>query len=140
MRRPIALDLVPPPGALSSATPPPPTSTPNTPFQELGFDSLTAVELRNGLAAATGLRTSATVIFDYPTVAALAGHLLAELTDAPEAEAPAPAPRTPATADDPIVIVGMSCRFPGDVRSADDLWRLVADGRDVIGDFPADRG
>ncbi len=113
---------------------------PERPFQELGFDSLTAVELRNGLAAATGLRTSATVIFDYPTVAALAGHLLAELTDAPEAEAPAPAPRTPATADDPIVIVGMSCRYPGGVGSPDDLWRLVTEGTDAIGGLPVNRG
>ncbi|MGW5028334.1 SDR family oxidoreductase, partial [Streptomyces albidoflavus] len=113
---------------------------PERPFQELGFDSLTAVELRNGLAAATGLRTSATVIFDYPTVAALAGHLLAELTDAPEAEAPALAPRTPATADDPVVIVGMSCRYPGGVGSPDDLWRLVTEGTDAIGGLPVNRG
>ncbi|WP_369217974.1 type I polyketide synthase, partial [Streptomyces flavofungini] len=114
---------------------------PERPFQELGFDSLTAVELRNRLAAATGLRTSATVIFDYPTVAALAGHLLAELTDsAPESAAPAALPRGSATADDPIVIVGMSCRYPGGVTSPDDLWRLVTEGTDAIGGLPVDRG
>ncbi len=91
---------------------------PERPFQELGFDSLTAVELRNRLAAATGLRTSATVTFDYPTVAALAGHLLRELTDtAPETAAPDAGTPTRATADDPIVVVGMSCRYPGGVTS-----------------------
>nr|WP_284746745.1 type I polyketide synthase [Amycolatopsis sp. RTGN1] len=41
---------------------------------------------------------------------------------------------------EPIAIIGMSCRYPGDVRTPDDLWDLVDQGRDVIGEFPADRG
>ncbi|MFJ9399792.1 type I polyketide synthase, partial [Streptomyces californicus] len=42
--------------------------------------------------------------------------------------------------DEPIAIVGMACRFPGGVSSAEELWRLVAGGGDGVGGFPVDRG
>ncbi|MCW7947480.1 polyketide synthase, partial [Streptomyces hygroscopicus] len=111
---------------------------PELAFQEAGFDSLTAVELRNRLDTATGLRLPATMVFDYPTPVALSRFLLA-VTLGVEEESEA-AVVTVAAADEPIAIVGMACRYPGGVRSPEDLWRLVFDGRDAISGFPEDRG
>ncbi|MFG2342420.1 type I polyketide synthase, partial [Streptomyces yangpuensis] len=108
-------------------------------FQEAGFDSLTAVELRNRLTAATGIRPPATVIFDYPTPSALAAYLVSEALGAPQEIVPDSSAAAPAD-DDPIVIVGMSCRFPGGVASPEDLWRLVDAHGDALSPFPTDRG
>ncbi|KIQ67246.1 polyketide synthase [Kitasatospora griseola] len=113
------------------------------PFREAGFDSLTAVELRNRLVAATALPLALTSVFDHPTAAALAGHLFAELGGTePHADDTAGTTGTagPAAADEPLAIVSMACRFPGGVRSPEDLWQLVADGVDAVAALPADRG
>ncbi|GKU37270.1 type I polyketide synthase [Mycobacterium montefiorense] len=111
---------------------------PDKAFQDLGFDSLTAVEMRNRLKIATGLALSPTLIFDYPTPSGLASYICNELAGVPQEIAQTAVVRV--TGDDPIVIVGMSCRYPGGVTSPDDLWEMLTEGRDVLTEFPSNRG
>ncbi|QDY08073.1 SDR family NAD(P)-dependent oxidoreductase [Micromonospora sp. HM134] len=108
--------------------------TADRPLGELGIDSMTAVTIRNRLAAATGADLHTTVVFDHPTARSLAGHLAAAGTR------PADAPTTVAAPDEPLAIIGMACRMPGGVRTPEHLWRLVLDGVDAISSFPTDRG
>ncbi|MGO1050364.1 type I polyketide synthase [Crossiella sp. CA198] len=108
-------------------------------FRELGFDSMTAVELSRALAEATKLALPTTLVFEYPNVIALADHLLAELTGSDDL-AVTDRPNRRLDDSDPIVIVGMGCRYPGGVVDPDGLWQLVTDGVDAITEFPTDRG
>jgi acyl transferase domain-containing protein/NADP-dependent 3-hydroxy acid dehydrogenase YdfG/acyl carrier protein len=112
---------------------------PDRAFQDLGFDSLTAVELRNDLNTATGLRLPATLVFDYPSARAVTLYLR-DTFAGEDSEVVVPTQRVAAQADDPIAIVGMACRYPGGVTSPEELWQLVAGGTDAVGGFPEDRG
>ncbi|MDT3443225.1 type I polyketide synthase [Pseudofrankia sp. BMG5.37] len=132
-------------------------------FHALGVDSLGAVQIRGRLSATTGLRFPGSLVFDYPTPELLCAHVREALDEAAargarqtaaatEADASvagqlaAPASSggrgaaAAAEADDPIVIVGMSCRFPGGITSPERLWEAVADGVDTVSEFPDDRG
>ncbi|MYR22663.1 SDR family NAD(P)-dependent oxidoreductase, partial [Streptomyces sp. SID6137] len=109
-------------------------------FRETGFDSLTAVELRHRLSTATGLALPATLVFDHPTPTALARHLSDELLGGHGTETAVPHAVSAVAADEPLAIVSMSCRFPGGVRTPEDLWELLSSGRDAMSGFPTDRG
>ncbi|MGW6570468.1 beta-ketoacyl synthase N-terminal-like domain-containing protein, partial [Streptomyces sp. NPDC054975] len=111
-------------------------------FKSLGVESLTAVELRDELVAATGAALPATLLYDHPTSHAVGRFLDAELfgTAAPGAQDASSAVATAPGEDEPIAIVGMGCRLPGGVNSPEDLWDLLVAGGDAISGFPSDRG
>jgi acyl transferase domain-containing protein/surfactin synthase thioesterase subunit/acyl carrier protein len=109
------------------------------PLQELGLDSLMAVELRNALGRHAGVTLSATLAFDHPTPRDIAEHLLSDVLHLIE---PSRAPSelvAPVSTDEPIAIVGMGCRFPGDVNDPESFWRLLMDGGDAISEVPGER-
>ncbi|MBV8995531.1 MAG: AMP-binding protein, partial [Pseudonocardiales bacterium] len=105
-------------------------------FKEMGLDSLGAVELRDCLAQATGLRLPATLAFDYPDPPTLAKYLQRALslttTSASSSAKVTAAPSTTVNDTDPIAIVGMACRYPGRVASPEDLWEMVISGVDAV--------
>ncbi|WP_378730009.1 SDR family NAD(P)-dependent oxidoreductase [Nocardia brasiliensis] len=112
-------------------------------FQQLGFDSRSAVELRDRLRAATGVELTAVVAFDYPSVDRLAEFLREQLVRpevAGDVGVVRAGPAEHSGRNEPIAIVGMACRFPGGIESPQDLWRLLVEGRDAISEFPTDRG
>ena len=113
------------------------------PFSDLGFDSLTSLEMRQFLNTVTGLRLPATLLFDYPAPTVLAGFLRTELLgdqagDQAVGQAAIPA-AVRLAAGEPVAIVAMSCRFPGGARSPEELWELLAGGTDAISGFPQNR-
>ncbi len=107
---------------------------PASTFKDLGFDSVSVVELRTRLQAATGLKLPTTLLFDFPTPARLIAHLRARPGDT------APAAEIAPQQDDPIAIVAMGCRFPGGITSPAELWDLVAAGGEAVTELPANRG
>ncbi|WP_199512707.1 type I polyketide synthase [Nucisporomicrobium flavum] len=106
-------------------------------FADLGLSSLHAVTVWHRISVRTGLRLPTTLLWDHPNPAALVAHLDSRLGRAPAAVT-ASSPARAGT--EPIAIVAAGCRYPGGVRSPEDLWRLVDDGVDATGEFPADRG
>jgi acyl transferase domain-containing protein/acyl carrier protein len=105
-------------------------------FSDHGLDSLGAIRLVTALAQHLGRSLSPTLLWDHPTIEALAAHLSGE---AAPAKPDATEATTPGDANEPIAIVGMACRFPS-ARDPAAFWELLAGGVSAIGEVPAARG
>ncbi|MGA5823768.1 beta-ketoacyl synthase N-terminal-like domain-containing protein [Kitasatospora sp. NPDC094028] len=116
------------------------TADSRTPFRELGLDSAGAVQLAARLSALTGQRLPSTAAFDHPSPWELAHRMVAGPNRHATPEAPHPRPLIPAAGDDPVVITGIGCRFPGGIDTPESLWQLLAAGQETVGGFPQDRG
>ncbi|MFJ6086959.1 type I polyketide synthase [Streptomyces sp. NPDC092369] len=113
---------------------------PDLTFRELGFDSVSAVEFRDRLAAATGLDLPSTLTYDRPTARAVADHVRSLLEGPGEAAVEGGPEPARGADDDPIAIVSLAGRWPGGAHTPEELWDLLRDGRDAVGDFPDNRG
>ncbi|CAM5350740.1 8-amino-7-oxononanoate synthase [Streptomyces abikoensis] len=102
------------------------------PFASLGLDSRQAVAVAAELGAWLGRELPVGLVFEHPSVRAVAARL-----GAAAPRPPAASPTARATGE-PVAIVGMGCRFPG-APDVDSYWRLLLDGRDAVGEVPRDR-
>lgn len=112
----------------------------DTPLMEANMDSLAAVEFRNRLSSELpSVQLPNTLVFDYPTIAAVADHVVSQMGDAAPMAAVA-VRSTPAGAmDAALAIPGVSCNFPGGAWNAPKYWANLAEGSDGILEIPFTR-
>ncbi|HEU4326185.1 MAG TPA: aminotransferase class III-fold pyridoxal phosphate-dependent enzyme [Roseiflexaceae bacterium] len=106
---------------------------PRQPLASYGLHSADLVGLSGQLADWLGRPLAPTLLYDYPTIEALAQHL-----GGLQAPAATPAGTGRMAEAEPVALIGMGCRFPG-ARSPEALWALLRDGVDAVGVVPADR-
>ncbi|NMD58598.1 type I polyketide synthase, partial [Tsukamurella columbiensis] len=111
---------------------------PGSPLVDLGLGSKDSVVLAGELGEFIGRPVSPVEFFEHPTV----DRLVAHLTGAPETAADPGGDAAVATAgraDEPIAVVGLSCRYAGGADDPDRLWELLTEGRTGIREVPAER-
>jgi acyl transferase domain-containing protein/acyl-CoA synthetase (AMP-forming)/AMP-acid ligase II/acyl carrier protein len=104
------------------------------PFASYGLESMDMIGVSGELQTWLGRPVAPTALYKFPSIAQLARHL-----GDGEPAAPRSVVNERSRPDEPIAIVGMACRFPGDVDSPEAFWRLLDEGRDAISEIPSDR-
>ena len=105
-------------------------------MHDLGVGSRDAVVLSGELSELVGRAVSPVEFWQYPTINALAGFLSGS---EPEAAADAVVGGDRGWVDEPIAVIGLGCRFPGEIAGPEALWRFLGDGRSAVGEVPPDR-
>lgn len=107
------------------------------PLEESGLTSRDAVAIAGELEEMLGRALPATLVWEFPTISLLSAALAsgADLT----AAAPAAGPEVRPRSDEPIAVVGIGCRFPGEVSGAEDYWRFLMGRGDAIREVPEGR-
>ena len=114
---------------------------PKRPLFELGMDSLTTTELRNSLSEVSGTTISGTLLFDYPTIDAICAYLLDEVFDlsvdtgGDDAGGMAGGGMT----NEPVAVLGMSCRMPNGGDTPELFWEALSSGEDCVSTVPLSR-
>ncbi|KAH7649774.1 type I fatty acid synthase, partial [Cryptosporidium bovis] len=112
----------------------------DTPFSELGMDSLSAIELRNALVSRFGIKVSSTALFDYPTIRSIMEYLTESLYDIETKDGINDVEASVQNRDSSVAVIGFSCRLPGGVKSVKDLYdKVLMLNKDCIGEIPLDR-
>ncbi|BBM86751.1 polyketide synthase [Candidatus Uabimicrobium amorphum] len=105
-------------------------------LQEMGLDSLMAVELKNAVETAIGSELPTTLLFDYPNIEAMADYLVTDIFAWQEEQQVVVARQS--VENEPIAIIGLSCRFPG-ANNIEEFWQLLVEGKDAISEVPESR-
>ena len=105
-------------------------------MHDLGVGSRDAVVLSGELSELVGRAVSPVEFWQYPTINALAGFLSGS---EPEAAADAVVGGDRGWVDEPVAVIGLGCRFPGEIAGPEALWRFLGDGRSAVGEVPPDR-
>src|SRR3954447_13141686 len=108
----------------------------DAPLNDLAVGSSDAVVLTGELSELLGRQISPVEFWQYPTINALARFLTGSESE-PAAEVVVS--REGSSLDEPIAVVGLGCRLPGDIGGPESLWRFLCEGRSSVGEVPAER-